>query len=157
MRSTYDFSPLFRTSVGFDRFDQLFDSALRASEQVPSYPPYNIERLGEHNYQISIALAGFTKDELEIMLEKGVLTIRATNKPDDADNDGKEREFLHRGIAKRAFERRFQLDDHVKVTGADLENGLLVIDLEREVPESQKPRQIMIGDSQPKLAQDNAA
>lgn len=152
MRSTYDFSPLFRTSVGFDRFDQLFDTALRASEQVPSYPPYNIERLGDHNYQISIALAGFTKDELEIMLEKGVLTVRSLTKPEaTTDDQGAERQFLHRGIAKRAFERRFQLDDHVKVTGADLENGLLIIDLVREVPESQKPRQITIG-SQPQIA-----
>jgi len=152
MRSTYDFSPLFRTSVGFDRFDQLFDSALRASEQVPSYPPYNIERLGEHNYQISIALAGFTKDELEIMLEKGVLTVRSLPQPEAQTKDGEERQFLHRGIAKRAFERRFQLDDHVKVTGADLVNGLLEIDLVREVPESQKPRQIEIG-GQPQLTQ----
>ncbi len=155
MRSTYDFSPLFRTSVGFDRFDQLFDSALRASEQVPSYPPYNIERLGENDYQISIALAGFTEDELEIMLEKGVLTVRSTDKPDANQSDQTDRQFLHRGIAKRAFERRFQLDDNVKVTGADLVNGLLVIDLVREVPESQKPRQITIG-GQPKLAQSAA-
>ncbi len=155
MRSTYDFSPLFRTSVGFDRFDQLFDAALRASDQAPSYPPYNIERLGENDYQISIALAGFTEDELDIMLEKGVLTVRSVQKDDENTTDGQERQFLHRGIAKRAFERRFQLDDNVKVTGADLQNGLLVIDLVREVPESQKPRQIPIG-GQPRLAQSAA-
>ncbi|MEN8722652.1 MAG: Hsp20 family protein [Alphaproteobacteria bacterium] len=155
MRSTYDFSPLFRTSVGFDRFDQLFDSALRASEQVPSYPPYNIERLGENDYQISIALAGFTENELEIMLEKGVLTVKSKDQPQGEQANTPDRQFLHRGIAKRAFERRFQLDDNVKVTGADLVNGLLVIDLVREVPESQKPREITIG-GQPKLQQSAA-
>ena len=155
MRSTYDFSPLFRTSVGFDRFDQLFDSALRASEQVPSYPPYNIERLGENDYQISIALAGFTENELEIMLEKGVLTVKSKDQPQAEQANTPDRQFLHRGIAKRAFERRFQLDDNVKVTGADLVNGLLVIDLVREVPESQKPREITIG-AQPKLQQSAA-
>lgn len=155
MRSTYDFSPLFRTSVGFDRFDQLFDAALRASDQAPTYPPYNIERLGEHDYQISIALAGFTEDELEIMLEKGVLSVRSKTKDDSGQTTEDSRQFLHRGIAKRAFERRFQLDDNVKVTAADLQNGLLVIDLVREVPESQKPREIKIG-GRPQLTQSAA-
>ena len=144
--TTFDFSPLYRNSVGFDRFASLLSAASR-QEQGTSYPPYNIRTLGEDHYQITMAVAGFSEADLDITTEHNRLLVTGELK-DAADEQG---EFLHRGIATRAFERRFNLADHVKVVGANLENGLLHINLEREVPEEMKPRTIEIGKSQSRL------
>jgi molecular chaperone IbpA len=140
MRS-YDLSPLYRSSVGFDRLFSMLDQ-VTGVDNAPTYPPYNIERTGEDAYRISIAVAGFAPSELSIETRESTLSVRGAK---EAVNGGTQRgEFLHQGIAARAFERRFQLADHVKVTAANLENGLLHIDLVREVPETQKPRTIQI-------------
>ncbi len=136
----YDLSPLYRSTVGFDRMFSLLDS-LGQPDSAPSYPPYNIERTGENAYRITMAVAGFADADLAIEVKENTLSIRGEKTETDADN---EREFLHQGIAARAFERRFQLADHVEVRGANLENGLLHIDLEREIPEAMKPRSIAI-------------
>lgn len=135
---TFDFSPLYRSAVGFDRMMSLLDAA---QKNVPadSYPPYNIEKTGEDAYQVSVAVAGFGADDLDVEVRDGQLVI--AGKGDAGDG---EVTYLHRGIARRAFERRFQLADHVEVRGADLRDGLLVIDLAREVPEALKPRKIAI-------------
>jgi molecular chaperone IbpA len=138
-----DFSPLYRSTVGFDRQFTMLDT-LGQPEGAPTYPPYNIEKTGENAYRISVAVAGFSDDEISIEAHRNVLTIKGERK-EESDEDGKE--LLYRGIAARAFERRFQLADHVVVTGAVSENGLLHIDLVREVPEAQKPRTIAIGKS----------
>ena len=138
MRSV-DLSPLFRYSVGFDRLDELFDSAFRNSAQENAYPPYNIVKTGDDTYKITLAVAGFGEDDLEIVAKENLLTIRG--KSGEAD----EAVYLHRGIARRAFEHRFQLADYVKVTGANLVNGLLDVQLHREVPEAKKPQEIKIG------------
>ena len=137
MRS-YDFSPLYRSAIGFDRLAQLFDDAQRADAQ-PSYPPYNIELVAENKYRISMAVAGFDRDELDIETERETLKIIGRKQKDDA-----KRTFLHRGIGGRDFEHRFQLADHLKVVDAQLDNGLLYIDLVREIPEALKPRKIAI-------------
>ncbi len=134
-----DYTPLYRSTVGFDRLFSLLDG-VGQSEQTNSYPPYNIERTGENAYRITMAVAGFSDEELSIEAREHVLTIKGERAPED-DN---ETEYLHRGIAKRAFERRFQLADHVEVRGANLKNGLLHIDLVREIPEAMKPRRIAI-------------
>jgi len=144
--TTFDFSPLYRNSVGFDRFASMLSAASR-QEQGTSYPPYNIRTLGEDHYQITMAVAGFSEADLDITTEQNRLVVTGELK-DAEDEQG---EFLHRGIATRAFERRFNLADHVKVIGANLENGLLHIDLEREIPEEMKPRTIEIGKSQSRL------
>ncbi len=136
---TYDLTPLYRSAIGFDRLAHLVDSALRSDAQ-PSYPPYNIELIEEDKYRISMAVAGFDRGELEIESERDTLKVVGRKQ-----KDAQERKFLHRGIAARDFEHRFQLADHVKVVGASLENGLLNIDLVREVPEAMKPRRIQIG------------
>lgn len=136
----YDFSPLFRSAIGFDRVPSLVDAALRSAETVNSYPPYNIERTAEDSYRISMAVAGFTSDDLEVEVRDGVLIVKGAG---GAENG--ETKYLHRGIARRPFERRFQLADHVEVKNADLVNGLLNIDLARELPEAMKPRTIRIG------------
>jgi molecular chaperone IbpA len=138
MRS-YDLSPLFRSTVGFDRLARLVDAATEADSAALSYPPYNIEKLGEDAYRITMAVAGFTKDEIDITWQESTLTV--TGKALDSDESG---HFLHRGIARRAFVRRFQLADHIKVGNASLSDGLLNIDLVREVPETLKPRKIEI-------------
>jgi molecular chaperone IbpA len=135
----YDLSPLFRSTVGFDRLARLVDTATRADEASLSYPPYNIEKLGEEAYRVTMAVAGFNADEIDITLNENTLTVTGQAKPED-----KPVHYLHRGIARRAFERRFQLADHIKVQGAALVNGLLDIDLVREVPEALKPRKIDI-------------
>ncbi len=136
---TYDLSPLYRSTVGFDRMFNLLDQVTGA--EAPSYPPYNIERTGENDYRITVAVAGFSERDLSIESRENTLTIRgAKDQPTE-----KRTESLYQGIAARAFERRFQLADHVHVTGAQLENGLLHVDLVREIPEAQKPRQIKIG------------
>ncbi len=137
-----DFTPLYRSTVGFDRLFNLLDSVSGVDQAPTAYPPYNIERLGESEYQITMAVAGFGQDELRVDVKEQTLTVVGEKKPEE-----KEREFLHRGIAARTFERRFQLADHVEVKGADLKDGLLHIDLVRNVPERLKPRTIAIGDS----------
>jgi molecular chaperone IbpA len=136
----FDFSPLFRSTIGFDRLARLVDSATRVDSTAVSYPPYNIEKTGEEAYRLTMAVAGFSQDELEITVHEGTLTV--AGKAQEKEESGR---FLHRGIARRAFERRFSLADHIKVTGASLDNGLLHVDLVREVPEAAKPRQIKIG------------
>ena len=135
-----DFTPLYRSTVGFDRLFNLLDSR-SVGEQTPSYPPYNIERTGENTYRITMAVAGFDERELSIEAQAHVLTVKGEKSEDEA---GSQSEFLYRGIAKRAFERRFQLADHVEVQSASLKNGLLHIDLLRNIPETMKPRRIAI-------------
>ncbi len=139
---TYDLSPLYRSTVGFDRLFSLLDS-VGGGETSQPYPPYNIERTGENAYRVTMAVAGFGENDLDIQAKENVLTVKGEKK--DEKQDG--REVLYRGIAARAFERRFQLADHVEVTGATLENGLLHVDLVREIPEAMKPRKIAIGNS----------
>ena len=143
---TFDFAPLLRSSIGFENLNRLVDFATRG--EGDAYPPYNIEKVGEDTYRISMATAGFRRDELDITAQDNVLIV--TGRANDGP-DGEGREFLHRGIAKRAFERRFQLADTIKVTGASYNDGLLDIQLVREVPEHKKPRTIQIddGSSQP--------
>jgi len=140
----YDFAPLLRSSIGFENLNRLVDFATRG--EGDAYPPYNIEKLGEDAYRISMAVAGFTRDELEITVQDNVLIIAGRADP-SAEEGG--RQFLHRGIAKRAFERRFQLADTIKVTGAGYEAGLLNIELTRQVPEHKKPRKIEIDGAAP--------
>jgi molecular chaperone IbpA len=137
----YDFSPFYRSTVGFDRLLTLLDKASGA-DNAQSYPPYNIERTGENNYRITLAVAGFADNELSVESKEGVLTVRGAK--DGAKGEGDKREMLYQGIAARAFERRFHLADHVSAVKAAVENGLLHVDLVREVPEAQKPRNIPI-------------
>ena len=134
----FDFAPLYRSTVGFDRLAQLLDTV--GGFEADGYPPYNIERLGDNEYRITMAVAGFAKDEFKIEVKEQTLVVTGEKKA-----DGKERVFLHRGIAARAFERRFQLADHVEVTGADFTDGLLHIDLVRNLPERMKARTVSIG------------
>ncbi|MEM6422404.1 MAG: Hsp20 family protein, partial [Pseudomonadota bacterium] len=134
-------TPLYRSTVGFDRMAQMLDQVMSGDAAAPSYPPYNIEKTGEDAYRITVAVAGFGDGELNVEVRDQTLTVTAKKAPvENADK----RVFLHRGIAERGFERRFQLADHVRVAGADLVNGLLHIDLVREVPEALKPRTIAI-------------
>ncbi|MEO5807354.1 Hsp20 family protein [Devosia sp.] len=135
---TIDFSPFYRSTVGFDRLFSRLDSV--SGQEAKTYPPYNIERVAEDAYRISIAVAGFSNGDIAIETRENNLTVKGAKGPEG----DKAREFLHRGIAERAFELRFQLADYVEVTGATLENGLLHLELKREVPESKKPRQIAI-------------
>lgn len=143
---TYDFTPLYRSFVGFDRMADLIDSASKQTEGAGTYPPYNVAQISEDAYRIELAVAGFAEDELSIESHENVMTVTGSKTPAPADNDDGI-QYLHRGIAERGFERRFQLADHVFVTGADLQNGLLVISLKRELPEALKPRKIAIGTS----------
>jgi molecular chaperone IbpA len=138
-----DFSPLYRSTVGFDRLFDLLDSASGFDVSAATYPPYNIERLGENEYRITMAVAGFGESELKVDVKEQFLNVRGEKKAEE-----KERQFLHRGIATRAFERRFQLADHVEVKGADVKDGLLHIELVRNVPEKLKARTIAIGNGQ---------
>ncbi len=135
-----DFAPLYRSTVGFDRLFDLLDAVPGFDAGATAYPPYNIERLSENEYRVTMAVAGFAEDEINVDVKEQTLNVRGEKKAED-----KERQFLHRGIAARAFERRFQLADHVEVKGADLKDGLLHIDLVRNVPERLKPRSIAIG------------
>lgn len=135
----YDFSPLYRSTIGFDRLASVLDNVLTNDVSTQSYPPYNIEKTGEDAYRITLAVAGFTDDELSIEAKEGQLVIAGKKAAED-----EEKSYLHRGIATRAFERRFQLADHVRATGAVTENGLLHVDLVREVPEALRPRRIEI-------------
>ena len=140
----FDFSPLFRSSVGFDRLMRLVENSVQQAESVNGYPPYNIEKSGEDQYRITVAVAGFGEDELALEVNQNVLMIEGRKK----EGEG-EAAYLYRGIAGRSFKRQFQLSDHVKVADARLHNGLLVVDLVREVPEAKKPRRIEISTSEP--------
>jgi len=150
----FDFAPLYRSTVGFDRLFSMLDT-LGSGENAQSYPPYNIERTGENAYRITMAVAGFGDSELSIESRENTLTVKG----EKADAEGEGSEFLYRGIAARAFERRFQLAEHVEVKGASLKNGLLHIDLLRVIPEAMKPRRIEISNSnaQAKAIEANAA
>ena len=140
---TYDFAPLFRTAIGFDRLARLMDSAVEAGA-APTYPPYNIERTGEDSYRLVVAVAGFGQDDLELTVKDNQLLVAGR-----VQADPKTADVLYRGIAGRAFERRFVLADHIQVEGAELQNGLLVVQLRRVVPEAHKPRRIAIGGTHP--------
>ena len=137
----YDWTPLWRSTIGFDRLFDVLDEVQRTAEE--SYPPYNIERLDENRFQISVALAGFTPDEVGLTVEQNVLTLEGRK------GDKEEKTFLHRGISARSFKRQFTLADHVEVKGARFDNGLLLIDLQREIPEAMKPRRISINGAGP--------
>ena len=147
----FDFSPLYRSSIGFDHMVSLLDSARRIDQGGNSYPPYNIERTGDDAYTISMAVAGFEQSELNVETKENTLTISGVKNKDDT------KIYLYQGIAERNFERRFQLADHVKVTNAKLENGLLHVDLVREIPEAMKPRTIQIQADKSKLLEGETA
>ncbi|MEM7765367.1 MAG: Hsp20 family protein [Pseudomonadota bacterium] len=138
---TIDLTPLYRNSVGFDRMAALLDNALRSETAGAGYPPYNIEVTGEDRYAVTLAVAGFMESELDVTVEKGVLTVRGRKQEDS------ERKFLHQGIANRTFERKFNLADYVEVVNASMDNGLLTISLKKEIPEAMKPRSIAINTS----------
>ena len=138
--NTIDLTPLYRNSVGFDRFGSLIDAAMRTEKSGSGYPPYNIVDLQDNKYAITLAVAGFSDAELNIQLEKGVLTI--SGKKDKAEDKTK---YLHQGIATRSFERKFNLADYIEVVDADLKDGMLTVSLLREIPEKMKPRTIAIG------------
>ena len=142
MRNAFDFSPFYRSSVGFDHVFDLLENASRVTS-IDNWPPYDIAKTGDDSYRISMAVAGFSQDELSITQEQNMLVVSGQKNADD------HAEYLHRGIAGRAFERRFELAEFVKVTNASLANGLLTIDLQREVPEAMKPRRIEIGVGHP--------
>jgi molecular chaperone IbpA len=148
----FDFSPLFRSTIGFDRLTRLVDAAAQV-DTGSAYPPYNIETTAENAYRLTMAVAGFGADDLEITAKEGALVVTGKARKED---EGKH--YLHRGIARRAFERRFQLADHIRVAGASLDNGLLHVDLVREVPEALKPRKIEIASgAQPQVLDQKAA
>ena len=138
--ATLSLTPLLRQSVGFDRFNDLVESALRSDDSASTYPPYNIEKCGENDYTIAMAVAGFRENNLNIVVQDGQLTV--SGRIDDKKEDGIE--YLHRGITTRAFERTFRLAEHMQVTGAEINDGLLCVDLMREIPEEAKPRMIPI-------------
>jgi molecular chaperone IbpA len=151
----FDLSPLYRSTIGFDRIGSLLDTLGSFEGEAPSYPPYNIERASENAYRISMAVAGFGESDLDIEVKENTLTIRGEKRVEQENST-----FLHRGIAARSFERRFQLADYVVVKGASLENGLLHVDLVRELPEAMKPRTIEIttkSDAAPKVIDSQAA
>ena len=153
MRTTLDFAPLYRSSIGFDRMFNLLENASRV-QSIDNWPPYDIVRIGDDDYQITMAVAGFAQDELTLTHEPNLLVVEGRKASED------ERQYLHRGIAGRTFQRRFELADHVKVTGASLVNGLLTVELKREIPEAKKPRRIEIGTtahawSAPRQIEDN--
>ena len=137
----FDFTPLLRSSIGFENLNRLVDLATRDAA-AEAFPPYNIEKVAQDAYRISMAVAGFSREELDLTVQENTLIITGRAAP---EGEGDKREYLHRGIAKRAFERRFQLADTIKVTGASYENGLLNVELVREVPEHKKPRKVEIG------------
>lgn len=149
---TIDFSPLFRRSIGFDRMQRLLNASARMESSANTYPPYNIEQLGEDKYQITMAVAGFSEQDLDVTTKENTLVISGKLAEDTVDN-----KFLHRGIAGRAFERRFDLADHIKVVNGRLFNGLLHIELEREIPEEMKPRKITIETQEPQRIDKKAA
>src|SRR5690625_576227 len=151
----FDLSPLLRATVGFERMMDMLDNSARFDE-APTYPPYNIEKNGDDEYRITMAVAGFSEDELSVTLKDNTLTIEARKEKEN----GRGKTYLHRGIAERAFQRTFRLADHIKVTGARLENGLLHVELVREIPEEMKPRTIAIEAKQgpqPQVLENQAA
>ena len=152
MRTEFDFTPLFRSTVGFDRMLDALRTAARV-EHLDNYPPYDIERMGEDEYRVTLAVAGFKQDELTVMAQQNLLVVAGERRERNANGNGApadngQRQLLHRGIATRSFERRFELADHVKVVGARLDDGLLTIELKREVPEAMRPRRIEIGSAE---------
>jgi molecular chaperone IbpA len=148
----FDFSPLFRSTIGFDRLTRLVDAASHLDNAALAYPPYNIEKTGEDAYRLTMAVAGFSPEEIDVTVHENSLLV--TGKAKSETENGR---YLHRGIARRAFERRFSLADHIKVVGASLANGMLHVDLAREVPEAMKPRKIAIGTGQPEVVEKKAA
>jgi molecular chaperone IbpA len=151
----FDLSPLFRSTIGFDRLSRLMDAATRVDNAAVAYPPYNIEKTGEDAYRLTMAVAGFGRDEIDITVHENTLTVTGKSKTEEEESC-----YLHRGIARRAFERRFSLADHLKVVGASLDNGMLHVDLVREVPEAMKPRTIQISSGAretPKVVEQKAA
>ena len=152
--AAYDFTPFYRSTVGFDRLFNRLDNLV--GQEAKTYPPYNIEKVGENAYRISIAVAGFADSDINIESKENSLVIKGAKAP---EGEEKAREFLHRGIAERAFELRFLLSEYVEVAGASLENGLLHVDLVREIPEAKKPRQIAIGNgkAEPKVVEAKVA
>lgn len=150
---SFDLSPLFRSTIGFDRLMRLADTATRLDGSANGYPPYNIESTGENAYRLTMAVAGFAPHELDITVKENTLLISGKSKKDE-----EAKEYLYRGIARRAFERHFQLADHIKVAGASLDNGLLHVDLVREIPEAMKPRKIEVAQgTSPKVIDQKAA
>jgi molecular chaperone IbpA len=143
----FDFSPLFRSTIGFDRLMRLADAATRVDNGALSYPPYNIEATGENAYRLTMAVAGFAREDIDITVKESELLISGR-----ARKEEEQKHYLHRGIGRRAFERRFHLADHLKVVGASLDNGLLHVELVREIPEAMKPRKIEIGAAAPQPA-----
>ena len=148
----FDFSPLFRSTIGFDRLTRLVDAATHVDNSALAYPPYNIEKTGEDAYRLTMAVAGFSPDELDITVQENTLLVTGKAKKEEAES-----RYLHRGIARRAFERRFSLADHIKVVGASLVNGMLHVDLTHEVPEAAKPRKIQIGSGEPQMVEQKQA
>lgn len=148
----FDLTPLYRSTVGFDRLFSMLDNAASVN-QGQTYPPYNIERIGENEYRITMAVAGFTESELNVEVKESTLTVTGQK----AESEGENENVLYRGIASRAFERRFQLADHVQVTGASLDHGLLHVSLKREVPEAMRPRTIAIESGKPEPSVDGRA
>lgn len=142
--NSIDLTPLYRSSVGYDRFGSLLDAAFQTEKTSAGYPPYNIEVIEQDSYAITLAVAGFKEAELDLQVENGVLTIRGKKESDDNGNT-----YLHQGIANRSFERKFNLADHIEVTEANLQDGLLTINLVKEVPEAMKPKSIAIQTSEP--------
>ena len=136
--NSIDLTPLYRSSIGYDRLASLLDTALNADSVAPGYPPYNIEMLDENRYAISLAVAGFEQSELDINVEKGVLSVRGKKANEEQHH------YLHQGIANRTFERKFNLADYIEVSNADLKHGLLTINLKKEIPEAMKPKTIAI-------------
>ena len=141
-----DLTPLYANTVGFDRFGSLLDAALSADRQSAGYPPYDIELVGENKYAITLAVAGFQENEVDVQVEQGVLTVRGRK-----EDQKKDSRYLHRGIATRSFERKFNLADHVEVVNAQLDNGLLKIALVKEIPEAMKPRKIPVSNTTPAI------
>jgi molecular chaperone IbpA len=153
MRTNFDFTPYRRSTVGFDRLFDLLETSARAGV-ADNYPPFDIERAGEDAYRITIAVAGFKPDEIDMTAQANKLVVTGKKAEGEGEAD---RQFVHRGIATRAFERRFELADYVQVTGASLDNGLLTIELKREIPEAMRPRKIAIGGQTPQLEVAKAA
>ena len=155
----FDFSPLFRSTIGFDRLTHLLDAATRVDSASLGYPPYNIEKIGNDTYRLTMAVAGFSPSELDVTVHENTLVVTGKAQKEEGKKYGNG--YLHRGIARRAFERRFSLADHMKVTSANLTNGMLHVDLVHEVPEAAKPRKIEIGTStqpvQPQMTEQKAA
>lgn len=149
MRTSFDLTPLLRSSVGFDRFNRVFEALAHSQDTAPSYPPYNIEKTDEEQYRVTMAVAGFAEDDIDVTVKENTLLVAGRALPETEGS-----RYLHRGIAGRAFERRFVLADHIVVEGAELKHGLLHIGLKRVVPEQLKPRRISIGAGQPAIAND---